>query len=79
MAAQEILENKGIWEKLRLVVNKEIVECMQEYARIKCLEAIKNTRYKAIEIVQISIPNEINGPCSAIMNIPNEEVMPKFD
>lgn len=52
-----------------------IEQAMREYARIKCLEAIKNTRYAAIEIV---CQDEIIDTVHAIHNIPDQDVMPEL-
>ena len=63
--------------------NKTLEEIMKEYARIKCLEAIKNTRYRAADIVieQLSNRNltlELNACTRDIQNIPNQDVMPEL-
>lgn len=55
--------------------NKTLEEIMIEYARIKCLEAIKNTKYAAIDIVCI---DEIIDTVHAIQNIPNQDIMPEL-
>lgn len=60
---------------------------IQEYARIKCLEAIKNTRHRCIEVLeQNSYYDEISNyknrdmvkTISEIQNIPNQDVMPEL-
>lgn len=56
---------------------------MQEFARFKCLEAIKNTRYAAIEVIQNNfIDREDNvillSVARDIHNIKNENIMPKL-
>lgn len=56
---------------------------IQKYYRLKCLEAIRNTRYKAIEII-IECPRNganniiVEDITRRIQNIPNQEVMPKL-
>lgn len=55
--------------------NKTLEEIMIEFARIKCLEAIRNTRYAAIDIV---CKDEIIDTVHAIHNIPNQEVLPEL-
>lgn len=52
-----------------------IERAMQEYARIKCLEVIRNTRYAAIDIV---CQDEVIDEVHAIQNIPNQDVMPEL-
>lgn len=52
-----------------------LVEVITKYAREKCLEAIKNTRYAAIDIV---CQEEIIDEVHAIQNIRNEDVLPKL-
>ena len=64
--------------------NKTLEEIMKEYARIKCLEAIKNTRYKSYDLVGYAVTG--NGQIDKILqdvqrsiqNIPNEDVMPEL-
>ena len=59
-------------------------KAMKEYARIKCLEAIKNTRYKSYDLVGYAVTG--NGQIDKILqdvqrsiqNIPNEDVMPEL-
>ena len=60
-------------------------KAMKEYARIKCLEAIKNTRHKSIEILEhqfshVNWAEDLNfARCEIrIQNIPNEDVMPEL-
>ena len=64
-----------------------IEKAMREYARIKCLEAIRNTRYAAIDIVTHHIDSQFNLPVDEndvhdlirdIQNIPDQDVMPKL-
>lgn len=54
-------------------LESEYTEYAKEYARIKCLEAIRNTRYAAIDIV---CQDEVIDEVHAIQNIPNQDVMP---
>ena len=60
---------------------------LQQYAHIKCLEAIKNTRYQAIDIITHDISSQFNMPVEEndvhalirnIQNIPNQDVMPEL-
>lgn len=57
----------------------EYFDEIMEYARIKCLEAIKNTRHKACEIVNeyydYNTTSFIEGE---IQNIKNEDVLPEL-
>lgn len=60
-----------------------IEEAMKEYARIKCLEAIKNTRHKSVDIILNNADRYINEDSFAsitrdIQNIPNQDVMPEL-
>ena len=87
MTAKEFVESKE-WTQTTVHFNiSDVIDLMQEYARIKCLEAIKNTRYKAIEIIDRNINVEIclpiqeedyNNLINNIQNIPNENVMPEL-
>lgn len=60
------------------------IKAMKEYARIKCLEAIKNTRYSACEIIEedsyyldtLTLSINVQDALRKIQNIPNEDVMP---
>lgn len=62
------------------------ITAMKEYARIKCLEAIKNTRYKAIDIIQDEAYHtgvgfaeaNVNDCIKRIQNIPEQDVMPEL-
>lgn len=62
----------------------DVLILLKEYARIKCLEAIKNTRHKAVEIVeQLYNPytpdyNWSEPLTRSIHNIPNQDVMPEL-
>ena len=59
-----------------------IEQAMREYARIKCLEAIKNTRHKACEILiehaTEDTPLTLTNLDRDIMNIRNQDVMPEL-
>lgn len=57
-----------------------LAEMMKEYARIKCLEAIRNTRYKAQDcLMNYQIGDEIVMELLRdIQNIPNQDVMPEL-
>lgn len=61
-----------------------IEQAMREYARIKCLEAIKNVRHKACEIIlehhdsQFDCDRTLDFIERDIMNIPNQDVMPEL-
>lgn len=61
----------------------DLYKAMQEYARIKCLEAIRNTRYAAIEIIQNNFTDReenviLLSVAKDVHNIRNENVMPKL-
>ncbi len=66
------------------VVKMLAITAMKEYARIKCLEAIKNTRYSACEIIEedsyyldtLTLSINVQDALRKIQNIPNEDVMP---
>lgn len=60
--------------------NKTLEEIMIEFARIKCLEAIRNTRYKAQDcLMNYQIGDEIVMELLRdIQNIPNQDVMPEL-
>ena len=84
MTAKEFVESKE-WTQTTVHFNiSDVIDLMQEYSRIKCLEAIKNTRHKACEIVQARENNlwdcdRILYNCEReIHNIPNEDVMPEL-
>ena len=55
---------------------------LQEQTRIKCLEAIRNTRNKACEIIieyaSKGHPLTLTSISRDIMNIPSQNVMPKL-
>mgnify|MGYP003441639693 FL=1 len=59
-------------------------QAIQEYYRLKCLEAIRNTRYATIDICLEHVENEncthdvISQIQRDIQNIPNQEVMPEL-
>lgn len=61
-----------------------LANMMKEYARLKCLEAIKNVRHKSCEIVlehqdsQFDIDRILNFIERDIQNIPNKDVMPEL-
>lgn len=62
--------------------NKTLEEIMIEFARIKCLEAIRNTRHMACDILtdashQIDRDN-LHFLLKDIQNIPNQDVMPEL-
>ena len=65
--------------------DENVEKAMIEYANYKCLEAIRNTRYKAIEIVnehqdsQFDIDRILNFIARDIQNIDNKDVIPKHD
>ena len=87
MTAQEFLDNKD-WVKDTIHFSiDDVIELIEEYARIKCLEAIRNTRYAAIDIVTHHIDSQFNLPVDEndvhdlirdIQNIPDQDVMPKL-
>lgn len=64
----------------------EVKRLMKEYARIKCLEAIRNSRYAAIDIIQDESYHtgagfaecNVEDTIKRIQNIPNQDVMPEL-
>ena len=52
---------------------------IQEYVRIKCLEAIKNTKEKTLDIAGVYL-KDISYDLfeEKIQNIPNQDVMPEL-
>lgn len=64
--------------------NKTFEEIMTEFARIKCLEAIKNTRHKSYDLVGFHTTGEHNIDTvlqniqRKIENILNQDVMPEL-
>lgn len=82
MTAKEFIESKE-WTKdtVHFSIN-DVIDLMQEYARIKCLEAIRNTRHKACEILikhaTEDAPLTLTSVDRDIMNIPNQDVMPEL-
>lgn len=73
MTAEKLLE--GCEHDGSFIPVREVKILMQKYACFKCLEAIKNTRYAAIEIV---CQDEIIDTVHAIHNIPDQDVMPEL-
>jgi len=56
-----------------------IEQAMREYARIKCLEAIKNVRHKAVDILMEEYQQaSVSYIANQIQNIPNQDVMPEL-
>lgn len=63
----------------------DVYKAMQEYARIKCFEAIKKTRYKVTEVLnniwvsyngQLIEVSDFNDIVRDIQNIRNQDAMP---
>lgn len=79
MTAEEYLKHKNFSFDF-----ETILFLCQEYARIKCLEAIRNVRHKACEIVlehqdsQFDVDRILNFIERDIQNIPNQDVMPEI-
>lgn len=75
MTAKEFIDSEE-WTQTAVHFSiSDVIDLMQEYARIKCLETIKNTKYAVIDIV---CQDEVIDEVYAIQNIPNEEVMPEL-
>lgn len=56
-----------------------LANMMKEYARIKCLEAIKNVSHKAVDIlIEEYQQASVNYIANQIHNIPNQDVMPEL-
>lgn len=85
MTTQEVI-NKIFEENDDMTSYEEAIHlCMSEYARLKCLETARNTRYKAIEILHecfnhINWEDNLNlGFCErSIQNIRNQDVIPQL-
>ena len=79
MTAKEFIESKE-WtqDTVHFSIN-DVVDLMQEYARIKCLEAIKNTKEKTLDIAGVYL-KDISYDLfeEKIQNIPNQDVMPEL-
>lgn len=76
MTAKEFIENTGVSvEEPYSYYNQQWLDWMQEYARIKCLDAIRNTRHKACDILT---EHTISDSIHYIHNIPNQDVMPEL-
>lgn len=61
--------------------NKTLEEIMIEFARIKCLEAIRNTRYKCENIIEEWTDTEnpnIKIALTKIEDLKDEELLPTF-
>lgn len=84
MTAKEFIESKE-WTQTTVHFSiSDVVDLMREYAQIKCLDVIKNTRHKSIEIIgkYYSKKETGEGECALIQrdiqNIPNQDVMPEL-
>lgn len=86
MTTEEVI-NKIFEENDHMTDYEEVIHlCMSEYARIKCLEAIRNVRHKTIEIIQDESYHtgagfaecNVEDTIKRIQNIPNKEVMPEL-
>lgn len=61
-----------------------LIQRIQEYARLKCLEAIKNVRHKACDVLIEDCPRNganniiVDNAIRLVMNIPNQDVMPEL-
>ncbi len=69
------------------VNHRDLRKWLEEYARIKCLEAIKNTRHVACDIITehtVTHPYTLDVTCDPtdctrdIQNIKNKDVLPEF-
>lgn len=81
MTAKEILDSEAnISDRLQ----PEILKAMKEYARLKCLEAIKNIRYRSYDLVGYKVTGDqtidkiLQDIQREIQNIPNQDVMPEL-
>lgn len=63
---------------------KELQEEKKIYARLKCLEAIKNVRYRSYDLVGYKVTGDqtidkiLQDIQREIQNIPNQDVMPEL-
>lgn len=84
MTAKEFIDSKEWTQNTVHFSISDVVDLMQEYARIKCLEAIRNVRHKACEIVlehqdsQFDVDRILNFIERDIQNIPNQDVIPEL-
>lgn len=53
---------------------------IQEYVRIKCLEAIKNVKHKTVDLmIEFDMEHDVYIELyNSIQNIPNQDVMPEL-
>ena len=62
----------------------EVKRLMKEYARLKCLEAIKNVRRLSQDICfnyyesENTVPDIVTQVAKDIQHIPNQELMPEL-
>ena len=78
MTAEKLLE--GCEHDGSYIPVGEVKRLMKEYARIKCLEAIKNVRHRACDLcleynIETSIYDELQRD---IQNISNQVMMPEL-
>lgn len=70
----EVLLSANIQTQLSI-----IEQVIKEYARIKCLETIRNVRHKAVDIlIEEYQQASVNYIANQIQNIPNQDVMPEL-
>lgn len=84
MTAEKLLE--GCEHDGSFIPVREVKILMQKYACFKCLEAIKNTRHKAVDIIEeeayytdsITLQVNVQDVIRQIQNISNQDVMPEL-
>lgn len=60
-------------------IEQLVIEAMRKYARIKCLEAIRNTRHKTVDILMKEYQQaSVSYIANQIQNIQNEDVLPEL-
>ena len=82
MTANEYLIERNLWytedNKIE-ITNEALAILMSQYAHHKCLEAIRNTRHKAVDILMEEYQQaSVSYIANQIQNIKNEDVLPKF-
>lgn len=79
MTAKTFIELQGITIEPHDYLKEQWLDFMQEYARFKCLEAIKNTRHKAVDILMEEYQQaSVDYIANQIFNISNQDVMPEL-
>lgn len=84
MTAKEFIDSKEWTQNTVHFSISDVVDLMQEYARIKCLEAIKNVRHRSYDLVGYRVTGDqqidkiLQEIQRDIQNIPDQDVMPEL-